>query len=592
MALLRCKMCGGDLELIPESTIAECLSCGSKLTVPTETDERIINLYNRANYFRQNNEFDKAIGVFESILNERSTEAEAHWGLVLCKYGVEYVDDPKAKRKIPTCHRTQYVSILSDPNYKEAINYADAYSRLEYEREALEIDQIQKGILAISSKEEPFDVFVCYKELDNTGQRTRDSVDAHDIYDALSRKGFKVFFSRITLEEKAGSAYEPYIFAALNSAKVMVLVTSSRDHLESPWVKNEWSRFLNFIKDDHSRVLIPAYRNMSPYDLPDELSYLQAMDMEKIGFLQDLVHGIEKIIRNKDQGSGQKEKSPAGASQPSENSLLERAYICLEHGDFSTANSLLEMVLNINPKSYQANLGKLLVNNSARTIEELENSTHPIDKTLHGSLAMQFANDDQRKALTSVNKFINDRLNKKALVEAEKEKELIQQSILSLKNKIEPIEKSITIQQKVIDDLKNVSTRFFFFDIGKKETAKHLSKFYDLGQKELGNWLLFKALVIIYLVIGIGLPIWFVIYGYLPPIAIFFTVIFIVIFGFLWGFIGKMLRKKHLNSIISPLLQETENSREELSDLMNQLRHEEEKLQGVRENIKGLKEYS
>ncbi len=59
MALLRCKMCGGDLELIPESTIAECLSCGSKLTVPTETDERIINLYNRANYFRQNNEFDK-----------------------------------------------------------------------------------------------------------------------------------------------------------------------------------------------------------------------------------------------------------------------------------------------------------------------------------------------------------------------------------------------------------------------------------------------------------------------------------------------------------------------------------------------------
>ena len=296
MELLRCKMCGGNLNITPDSPIAECLSCGSNVTIPSETDERIINLYNRANYFRQNNEFDKAIGVFESILNERATEAEAHWGLVLCKYGVEYVDDPKSQQKVPTCHRTQFLSILADPNYKEAINHADGYSRVVYEREASEIDQIQKVILEISSKEEPFDVFICYKELDNNGQRTRDSVDAQDIYYALSREGLKVFFSRITLEDKIGSAYEPYIFAALNSAKVMVLVSSSREYVDAPWVKNEWGRFLNIIKKDRTRVLIPAYRNMSPYDFPDELSYLQAMDMSKIGFIQDLVRGIQKRI--------------------------------------------------------------------------------------------------------------------------------------------------------------------------------------------------------------------------------------------------------------------------------------------------------
>ena len=78
---------------------------------------------------------------------------------------------------------------------------------------------IQKGILAISQKEDPFDVFICYKETDAHGRRTQDSVLANDLYHQLTQEGFKVFFSRITLEDKLGTAYEPYIFAALNSAK-------------------------------------------------------------------------------------------------------------------------------------------------------------------------------------------------------------------------------------------------------------------------------------------------------------------------------------------------------------------------------------
>ena len=37
-------------------------------------------------------EFDKAYGVFESIVADFPEEAEAYWGLCLCKYGIEYVD--------------------------------------------------------------------------------------------------------------------------------------------------------------------------------------------------------------------------------------------------------------------------------------------------------------------------------------------------------------------------------------------------------------------------------------------------------------------------------------------------------------------
>ena len=158
------------------------------------------------------------------------------------------------------------------------------------------INHIQKGILDISSKEDPYDVFICYKETDQDGGRTEDSVLAQDIYDALTKEGYKVFFSRITLEEKLGTEYEPYIFAALNSAKVMLVVGTSPENMESVWVKNEWSRYLEFMKKDKSKTLIPVYKKIDAYDLPDSFSMLQAQSMDKIGAMQDLVRGIGKII--------------------------------------------------------------------------------------------------------------------------------------------------------------------------------------------------------------------------------------------------------------------------------------------------------
>ena len=69
-----------------------------------------------------------------------------------------------------------------------------------------------------------------------------------------------MFFSRITLEDKLGQQYEPYIFAALNSAKVMLVIGSKREYFDAVWVKNEWSRFLALMKKDRSKLLIPCYR--------------------------------------------------------------------------------------------------------------------------------------------------------------------------------------------------------------------------------------------------------------------------------------------------------------------------------------------
>lgn len=296
MAVFKCKMCGGDLCVDDNITVAECEYCGTKQTVSYSSDEKRINLFNRANHLRINSEFDKAANIYENIVAEYPEDAEGYWGLVICNYGIEYVDDPATSKKIPTCHRASFEAIQSDENYKKAIEYADATAQKIYRDEAREIERIREEILSISENEKPYDVFICYKETNVAGGRTHDSVYAQDIYNALSKEGYRVFFSRITLEDKLGNAYEPYIFSALNSAKVMLVVGTTPENFNSVWIKNEWSRYLALIKSGKNKTIIPIYKNMSPYDLPKELSYLQAQDMSKIGFMQDLLYGVKKIL--------------------------------------------------------------------------------------------------------------------------------------------------------------------------------------------------------------------------------------------------------------------------------------------------------
>ncbi len=317
MAFFKCKMCGGELELQSGGNIAECLYCGSKQTVPVISDDKKLRLYNRAIQYRLNNEFEKAYSAYETIIAEKEDEAEAYWGLVLSEYGVEYVEDPKTKRRIPTCHRTHIKSVTSNENYKLACKYADGESRMMYEDEAEELDILQKKILTAASKEEPYDIFICYKETDQNGDRTADSVLAQDIYDELTKHGYRVFFSRISLEDKLGADYEPCIYAALTSSKVMLVVTTDSEHCNAVWVKNEWKRYLDFMKTDKEKVLIPVFKDMSPYALPDDFVKLQAQDMSKLGAVQDLVRGIEKIL-------GKNNPNAQGGLGAHEKQLLEK----------------------------------------------------------------------------------------------------------------------------------------------------------------------------------------------------------------------------------------------------------------------------
>lgn len=296
----------------------------------------------------------------------------------------------------------QVASILTDEDYLAAVeNAPDEESRRIYQEEAARIAEIQKGILAISANEKPYDVFICYKETDENGQRTRDSQWAQDVYYGLTEQGLKVFFSRITLEDKLGQQYEPYIFAALNSAKVMVVIGSRPEYFNAVWVKNEWSRYLSLMKHDHKRLLIPCYRDMDPYDLPEELSMLQSQDMSKIGFMQDLLRGVQKVMNagNQAEASGavrQVVQTAAGGMTPGINSLMERTYLFMEDGDFDSAEEYIERVLDIDPKYAPAYAAKVCVAFRIRKESGLADAPFLYEDNSDWQKALRFADSKQR----------------------------------------------------------------------------------------------------------------------------------------------------------------------------------------------------
>lgn len=369
MAIIKCKICGGDMELSPDKTFGTCEYCGSVMTLPRVDNEQRAAQFNRGNHFRRQGEFDKALAVYERIVSEDDTDAEAHWCCALCRFGIEYVEDPATYEYLPTCHRASFDSFLEDVDYLAAVEHSDGITRRQYQKDGAKIAEVQRAILATSRKEEPFDVFICYKETDDeTKERTRDSLDAQEIYYNLTQEGYRVFFARITLEDKAGTEYEPYIFAALNSAKVMVVVGEKAEYFNAVWVKNEWSRFLALIRGGAKKRLIPAYRDMDPAALPEEFAPFPAMDMSRLSFLADLIQYIRSGAESEEPKTPEL-KEPKPLQQPVEQpgvgvmmltAQLKRGQQALEDRDWAAADGFFDKALDMDAECAEAFFGKAL----------------------------------------------------------------------------------------------------------------------------------------------------------------------------------------------------------------------------------------
>jgi tetratricopeptide (TPR) repeat protein len=180
------------------------------------------------------------------------------------------------------------------------------------------------------------------------------------------------------------------------------------------------------MKNEKDRTLIPAYRDMDAYGLPDEFSHFQALDMGKIGFIQDLMRGVSKIL---DENKNDEVKT---ASEPVMQSvslsaqitaLLKRAYLFLEDGDYKSANEYFERVLDIQPEEAKAYTGKLMAELKINDEKKLVNSTRPLTDYGNYNKAVRFSEEGYRTVLTEYNRIVCER------AEARRKEDIYQKSV-------------------------------------------------------------------------------------------------------------------------------------------------------------------
>lgn len=294
--LLDCECCGGKLNKVSE-TQYRCDYCGNEKFIETILSSEVIMLLNQANALKNKGDFDGAYDVFCEIIRKDPDNVDAHMGLFYCDYGVMHVEDVESKEFIPTCNKINNKIVFENKHYLKASSLANGRIRAELKKKVNEIEEIRKKVIEIANLEKPTDIVICYKRTDGENGITKDTLVARDIYEILTEKGYNVFLAEKNLQFMAGFEFEPVIYNAIRTSKVMLVISSNLDNIMSGWTKNEWTRFIKFMEFDRAKKLIPIIcEGFNASELPDSLRKFEALEINA-NFKNSLLSSIEKCVQ-------------------------------------------------------------------------------------------------------------------------------------------------------------------------------------------------------------------------------------------------------------------------------------------------------
>lgn len=387
MGGLKCKMCGSNLDIGDSITVCKCEKCGTSQTVPDIEDDKELKLFERAGRLRFNCDFDKAAGIYNTITDSYTEEAEGYWGLILCKYGIEYADNASGK-KVPVCHRISYDSVMDDEDFELVMENSDSESRAIFREEAKIIEENRKKYIQIAESERPYDIYISYRAKDDNGDKTAVSEIAGHLYNKLTSAGYSVFLSEAALKGKKQSDCEPYIYSALNSANVMLALGTSYDDYNDVWVKNEWNRYLEIAEKNKNKCLIPCYKDVDEYDIPKEFAGLKVCQLGNDDTFNNIMAEIANVVKPEsvNQPAPEPEKAePAEEIELEEieiiepvdiNKLLDEGFSAISDKNWKEANKLFFQVLDEEPDNSKAYWGQLLVQQECTNAREMADNLY------------------------------------------------------------------------------------------------------------------------------------------------------------------------------------------------------------------------
>lgn len=409
----KCKNCGAPLNASRAlNGVLECEYCGSAFTLPKEETaggaiEQLKIAANELDLCR----FEDAFASYRKAAELDENEPEAYFGMALSEFRVQYLKDNLKHRLQPVCHAATDKKFSENKNYLRALSLATKEQAEEYGRRAAEIDYIASEFFRLKKQGTGYDCFICVKVTDDdTGMRTADYKYADDLYFSLRGKGYRPFFSERELKNVTGADYEARILYALCSSECMLVVCGKEEYLNTPWVKNEYSRFLALIRDEEkeSDSITLAFFGKPIEKLQGKNGRIQGIDLGAMDAMERVTAFVEAHTpeakkrreaeeeakraaeaelkkRLEEQQRAQREieeqlknlrqKAAVSAAPASAGlnitSLLVRAKQELDFGDFSAADKYYRQAIDADPENGEAWFGAFLCEQKVKSEEEL-----------------------------------------------------------------------------------------------------------------------------------------------------------------------------------------------------------------------------
>ena len=419
MSVMICPVCGNGEFVSKGDGTYKCRACGALLRDEVLAGQ-ILNDIQVVFGFLSAGNFSAAEEICRGKLALAPNNAELHWLMFLAKNQISFVVDPQTHERKPVFYSKLVFTrdcVLDDPDFRAALHGDNAE---QYRRMGQKIEEIRQELCDEIAKNPDFeqvDVFISFKdkvEVTEAGGVTRkvateDRTIADQVYAALTKLGYKVFFSPVSIGEgnMAGEKYEPKIFAALAGCKAMVLVGTRTEYIESTWVRNEWSRYL-FFMNNCSRdgklsigkapdTLFYMYGNTLPKNLPEKIANIEGIPcgISNPDYIQQLCDKLQQKV-TLSAFKGRKVVAPVkvGGKKTIEGSVTKRtvataettaltldddrklkaAENALDAGDFQTAEKYASAVLLGKPHNSSALLVKLMAKCQAKSPDKFYNN--------------------------------------------------------------------------------------------------------------------------------------------------------------------------------------------------------------------------
>ena len=289
-----CYQCGG--KITEHGGNRMCTACGAFATV--RLTPKAATLMDAAYRQLRLSKFSDAEWDFDDIICQYPQLAWGYWGRLLAKYYVKY--ESAGGKKVPVCYAIAKNSVYDDEDYQNALKYADERNKGVFQAHAERIETFRAEWTDKVLREDPYDIFLCYKESANGAERTQDSVQAQALYEYLTEQGYRVFYGRESLNERGGKRFEPYlyVYGAIATAKAMVVYGTNARYLMSSWTKNEWSRYhkLMLAGEKAADSLLVVCDGFSDTSLLKVLADMPILDAKSVSFHADLNERISAIL--------------------------------------------------------------------------------------------------------------------------------------------------------------------------------------------------------------------------------------------------------------------------------------------------------